>query len=136
MVAKDAKFFGDGGHFAAYIDRGDLIVRFQDESASSVLRFDNLNAGLEYEVAALFGQDGIELYVDNVLIDEDASFGMDWLNNNEWLQVGGLGWGSNAGSNTFTNSFSGQITDVEIYDEKLTPDFIGVLASESSFDLG
>ena len=137
LVVKDASFFGDGGHFSAYIDEGDLKVRFQDETTSSVLEFQNIAANQEYEVAALFSQDGVALYVDGTLVDQDLSLGMDWLDNDEWLQVGGLGWGSNAGSNTFTNPFSGQIADVEIYDERLDTDQIQVLADQSSIvDLG
>jgi hypothetical protein len=46
-----------------------------------------------------------------------------------------LGWGSATGVSSFTNPFSGQIADVEIYDEALDLVQIQQLAQASSFDL-
>ncbi|MDJ0852853.1 MAG: Ig-like domain-containing protein [Myxococcota bacterium] len=134
LVVKDASFFGDGGHFAAYVDDGELRVRFQDTD-SSVTFTSGIAAGQETEVAATFGPQGVALYVDGSLVGSEAGFDADWLSNAEYLQVGGLGWGSSPGDDSFTNPFSGQIADVEIYGEALSSDFIDQLASLSSFDI-
>jgi len=52
----------------------------------------------------------------------------------EYLQIGGLGWASGSGAANFGNPFSGEIADVEIYDEVLTTAEIQTLANMSSLD--
>jgi hypothetical protein len=135
LITKDASFFVDGGHFAAYVDKGDLKVRFQDTDSSATLTFDDLVAGQEYEVAAVFGDAGVELWVDGVLAGAETGFQSSWETNQEFLQIGGLGWGSATGADTFTNPFSGQIADLEIYDTALDADTIIALSTSSSFDI-
>ncbi|MEM7545403.1 MAG: tandem-95 repeat protein [Pseudomonadota bacterium] len=135
LVTKDASgFVGGGNHLAAYIEGGDLNVRFQDGVNSEVFVFENLVAGQEYEVAATFGAGGVALFVDGALVDQQAGFIMNWETNQEFLQVGGLGWASATGASDFTNPLSGQMADVEIYDEVLDNDGIQLLANSSSFD--
>jgi hypothetical protein len=135
LVVKDASgFVGGGNHFAAYIDGGDLLVRFQDGDSETTLSFDDLVAGQEYEVAATFGASGVALFVDGNNVGSD-NLVMNWTTNVEWLQVGGLGWGSASGDDAFTNPFSGEIADVAIYDDVLDQELITQLANGSSFDL-
>lgn len=135
LVVKDASgFAGGGNHFAAYVQGGDLNVRFQDGSNSETFEFENLVAGQEYEVAAVFGGGGVQLYVDGALIDENTNFFMSWEDNNEFLQVGGLGWASDTGDGAFSNPFSGEIADVQIFEQALDADQIQTLANSSSFD--
>ncbi|MBS0126729.1 Ig-like domain-containing protein [Thetidibacter halocola] len=135
LVVRDASsFVGGGNHFAAYVDRGDLKLRFQDGADDVTFVFADLNPNEEYEVAATFSASGVALYVNGALIDSDPLV-MNWETNVEWLQVGGLGWGSATGSSAFSNPFSGQIADVEIYDEMLSDAFIADLAAVSSFDI-
>ena len=65
LVVKDASgFAGGGNHFAAYIEKGDLKVRFQDGSDSATFKVDDIAAGQEYEIAATFGADGVQFFVD------------------------------------------------------------------------
>ncbi|GAB5378278.1 MAG: hypothetical protein AcusKO_47400 [Acuticoccus sp.] len=136
LVVKDASgYAGGGNHFAAYINGGDLLVRFQDGGNSTVLAYDNLIAGQEYEVAATFGSGGVELFVDGVSVDGDSGVMMDWTSNAEWLQVGGLGWSSATGEPNYSSPLSGEIADVQIFDEVLDDDLINQLSNESSFDL-
>ncbi|MEM8633002.1 MAG: Ig-like domain-containing protein, partial [Pseudomonadota bacterium] len=132
LVTKDASgFAGGGNHFAAYIDDGNLNVRIQNGLASDTLVFEDLNAGQEYEVAVVFGSDDSALYVDGAISDTSI-IGMDWSTNVEWLQIGGLGWSSKSGKGAFKNPVSGQIADVEIYDEALDQLLIEALANQSS----
>ena len=136
LVTKDASgFVGGGNHLAIYVDKGDLNARFQDGSTSSVLSQNGLVDGREYEVAATFGADGVQLYVDGVLVGADSSHIMSWETNQEYLQIGGLGWGSQAGQSDYTNPLAGQIADVQIFDQVLEQDDLLTLASESSFDM-
>ncbi|WP_170330703.1 LamG-like jellyroll fold domain-containing protein [Ruegeria arenilitoris] len=134
LVVKDASgFTGGGNHLAAYVDDGDLIVRFQDDANSEEFVFNNLVAEQEYEVALVFGN-GVELWVDGVLIDSNSGFTTDWTLNQQVMQIGGLGWASASGDDAFTNPFSGEIADLEIYSERLDQDRIISLANQSSFD--
>lgn len=134
ILVKDSTGYGDGGHFAAHIKSGDLKLRFQDDDSDVFLTFEDLVAGQEYEVAATFGADGVELFVDGNSVGS-SSLVMDWTGNNEWMQVGGLGWSSAPGASDFTHSFWGEIADVQIFDEVLHEDLINNLANDSSFDL-
>ncbi|MEM8973609.1 MAG: Ig-like domain-containing protein [Pseudomonadota bacterium] len=135
LVVKDASFFGGGGHFAALLSGDDLDVRIQDTDSSFTLNLDNLNLGQEYEAAVVVSDNLAQLWVDGALIEETTSIDATWDTNTEYLQVGGLGWGSAAGDDSFSDPFSGQIADVEIYDVALSSDQIQQLADDSSFDL-
>ena len=68
------------------------------------------------------------------MVGEDTNFLMSWETNQEFLQIGGLGWGSDAGEDSFTNPFSGDIADVQIFDQVLDGDEIQTLAGISSFE--
>jgi len=134
LVTKDASdFVGGGHHFASYVVGDKLRLRFQDEDSSARFVFANLQDGQEYEVAAVFDENGIKFYVDGALIDQ-SSLVMDWTNNQQYMQIGGLGWVSGDGAPNFLNAFSGQIADVEIYDTALDAADIQILADTSSFD--
>ncbi len=135
LVTKDAfGFEGGGNHLAAYIDDGDLNVRFQDGTNSTLLSFQGVEAGREYEVAAVFGSEGAKLFVDGDLVDENSNLVMSWENNQEFLQIGGLGWGSDTGDGKFGSPFSGEMADVQIFDQALDAAQIQELAALSSFD--
>ena len=130
LVAKDATNHSGGGHhLAIYIEDGVLNARFQDGLLDSYLSFGGLSAGQEYEVAATFGPNGVELYVDGVLIGADSGLVMSWASNQEFLQIGGLGWGSQSGQGDFTDPFSGEIADIQIYDQVLEVSQIEDLAA-------
>ncbi len=134
LITKDASgYAGGGNHFASYIEDGMIKARFQDGANSSVLEY-AISANQEYEVAFVFSGSGAQLWIDGALVAQDPTLVMDWTSNNEYLQVGGLGWGSATGAPDFTYSFSGQIADVEVYGEALGADDIFTLAQQSSFD--
>ena len=131
LVSKDATdFSGGGNHLAVYIENGSLIARFQDDLFEVSLTRDGLVAGQEYEVAVTFGANGVELYLDGGLVGADPELNMSWLNNQQYLQIGGLGWASQSGQADFTNPFSGQISDVQIYDTVLNAPQINKLVAE------
>lgn len=131
LISKDAANFGDGGHFTAYLRGGDLHVRFQNDSDSEVLIYEDIDQNREYEVAATFGDDGVALWVDGVLVDTDE-FVFSMAENTEYLQVGALGWTSKPGSDSFRKNFTGEIADLEFYDDVLDAQMIATLADHSS----
>ena len=55
------------------------------------------SAGQEYEVAAIFGPDGVKLYVDGELVGSNSGHITSWVGNEEYLQIGALGWASQSG---------------------------------------
>ena len=128
LLTKDAS--GPGNHLAIYIENGVLKARFQDGLIESVLTHGVLNAGREYEVAATFGPNGVELYVDGVLVGADSGVEMSWVSNQEYLQIGGLGWASQSGEGSFGNPFAGEIENVQIFDRILDTSQIEELTSD------
>ncbi len=137
ILTKDAADFqGGGNHFALYLDGSTLIARFEDGETSENMRFSGIEAGEEYEVAATFGAGGVELFVNGQSIQSNSGVTMSWATNQEYLQIGGLGWGGPTGSDGFGYPFSGAIADVEIYGQVLDGDAIAALAQTSSLDTG
>ena len=95
MITKDAGGYdGGGNHLAIYVDNGILRARFQDGLIDSFLTYGGLNAGQEYHVAATFGPNGVELYVDGVLVGADLRPGHVLGRQSGTLANRGLGWGS------------------------------------------
>ena len=120
LVSKDAAdFAGGGNHLAVYVENGALNARFQDGSSSTLLFDGPIVVGEKYEVAVTFGPDGVSLYVDGSLVDTNPELVMSWLTNQEYLQIGALGWGSQTGQGDFVDPFDGSIADFQIYNQVL-----------------
>jgi hypothetical protein len=119
LISKDATGFQDGGHFDAFLQNGVLKVRFQDESSSKTLSAGGIEAGQNYDVVTSFDGDEIRLYLDGKLVDE-AAFAVDWVNNAEYLQIGGSGARSQSGSSWAHDPFQGTIAEVAIYGRAVT----------------
>ena len=132
LFSKDASgFVGGGNHFLIYLDGSTLTARFQDGANETILTFGGIAVGTEYEVAATFGPDGAELWVDGNLVDNDPLV-MDWTQNVEFIQWGGRGWASQSGQPGFDAPFEGTIADKQIYSDALTSSQIAALAATSS----
>ncbi|MEM9128109.1 MAG: LamG-like jellyroll fold domain-containing protein [Pseudomonadota bacterium] len=127
LISKDAYgFAGGGNHFAAWIENGVLKVRFQDGQVSSVFQLDNIKANTDYDVTVYFEKGEVGVYVNGTLIGTSV-LTMDWTQNEEYLQVGGLGWASDTGDDSFSHAFDGTISDLAIYDTALTPSELEIL---------
>ncbi|SIT05915.1 Concanavalin A-like lectin/glucanases superfamily protein, partial [Roseivivax lentus] len=120
LVAKDASgYVGGGHHFAAYLEGNTLMVRLQDAASDAYLSLDGIEAGTTYDVAVTFGPDGGELWVNGEQVST-TELVMDWTQNQQHLQWGGLGWGSADQAAGYDANFRGTISDATIYDTKLT----------------
>lgn len=127
LISKDAYgYSGGGNHFAAWIENGVLKVRFQDGQDSSVFELGNIKANTDYDVTAYFENGEVGVYVNGTLIGTSV-LTMDWTQNEEYLQVGGLGWASDTGDDSFSHAFDGTISDLAIYDTALTPSELEIL---------
>nr|WP_254438119.1 LamG-like jellyroll fold domain-containing protein [Ruegeria arenilitoris] len=116
LVSKDASGYeGGGDHFTAYIHNGKLKVRFQDGEDDALFVFRNVKANTEYDVQAYFDGENVGVLVNGELIGQQAN-SMDWSTNEEYLQVGGMGWGSDTGDDEVNYGFDGTLTDVTIFD--------------------
>lgn len=121
LVSKDASgYVGGGQHLSAWISNSKLNVRFQDEDSETVFTVQGIQANRKYDVAVNFDASGVELYLDDVLVASDDLV-MDWTQNNQNLQIGGLGWASPDGADNVLYAFDGTISDVMIFDAALEP---------------
>ncbi|MEO0819617.1 MAG: G8 domain-containing protein [Pseudomonadota bacterium] len=115
LFSKDASgFAGGGNHVAAWIDGGTLFVRLQNGSSERIFSTDGIIANIEYDLEVIFGPDGVGVLLDGNSIGMDESFIMSWEDNQEYLQVGALGWSSSTGGSGYANPFIGEITDFEV----------------------
>lgn len=114
ILSKDASGYdGGGNHFAVWIEKGVLCVRFEDTDSQANFKVAGIKANTDYEVLATFDADKVGLYVNDQLIGT-KTFTMDWADNTQKLQLGGFSW-------TDKNVFDGTLTDVRIFDEAMTP---------------
>ncbi|MBM7069100.1 G8 domain-containing protein [Actibacterium sp. 188UL27-1] len=115
LISKDALgVTGDGNHLSAWVEDGDLLVRFQnsDEQRKYVLK--DIKAGQEYDLDISFGEGGIAVKVDGNVIGSDKNYDFSWSDSEEYLQVGSFGGGSKTGKDDFKYNFKGEISDLVI----------------------
>jgi len=120
LVSKDAHGYDGGGHhFSTYLRGDSLEMRFQDANSNVTLKTD-VRASTSYDVLATFDADEIRFYLDDTLVGR-RDFTMDWTENGQVMQVGGLGWASDDGGAKAGSPFDGVMSDVFILDQALTP---------------
>lgn len=127
LISKDAYGYeGGGDHFSAWVHKGKLYIRFQDGENDAVFKAGNIKANQTYDVTAYFKEGEVGVYLDGELLGTSV-LTMDWTDNAEYLQVGGLGWASDTGDDAVRNAFDGTISDVMILDEVLTPQEVDLI---------
>ncbi|WP_239479617.1 Ig-like domain-containing protein [Actibacterium sp. 188UL27-1] len=120
ILSKDANGLDGGDHLRARIENGDLVVRFQNEQGDDVdLVVDDIEADQLYHLALSFGDDGAQVYLDGELVASDAGMDMDWIDNAQYLHLGGDGSAQSSGSKAVSNVFDGTLSDIAIYDQQL-----------------
>ena len=130
LFSKDARDLGDGGHLSLAIEDGALTARLLAAEDPYVLRLDGIEAGRAYDVALTFDGGDARLYVDGALVDQVSDTGFSLADNREHLQIGALGWASEADDpGAFSNVFTGEIEDVLIFDTALTQAEIGTMTA-------
>ncbi|MEP3045455.1 MAG: LamG-like jellyroll fold domain-containing protein [Roseibium sp.] len=123
LFSKDASGYGSGGHVSAFItDYGYLKVRVQSENGESWLYKDvGIVAEVDYDFAMTFGDDGVFVFLDGEEVASDEDFITGLTGNEEYLILGGNGWGSQEGEiGWIGNNFDGTITDFVMLDQQLT----------------
>jgi hypothetical protein len=134
LVSKDARNWVTGGHLTAYLEKdngkgntGKLNVRLQSTSKSYTLQSPSLALDTWYDVSFRWGEGGMKLYIDNVLVDSNAYTGglgitSGGAGNYEPLAFGTNAWKSKTGRVTPTESgYSGVIGEVGLYYGEMIP---------------
>ncbi|MEO1306354.1 MAG: family 16 glycosylhydrolase [Pseudomonadota bacterium] len=119
LFTRDATGYADGDHLRARIENGELVVRFQNEDGDVV----KINAGQIavnelYHLAITFGDWGARVFLDGERVGLNKEFDMDWLDNEQYLHIGGDGSAQASGSRKAINPFDGTISDFMIFDDQ------------------
>ncbi len=132
LVSKDATGYGGGGnHITAYIDDGELIVRFQNGNNDKTFTIPGIEVGKDYDLQLSFGEGAVSVWLNGQPV-KAASFNMSWEDNVEYFQIGGNGWASVSGEAGFTHVFDGKIWDVVIVEGVKSPEKISDILNGTS----
>ncbi len=143
IVSKDALFFGNGGHFTAWIEDSKLIVRLQDEGESYIVQTEtgSIERGVDNDVTVSFGDNGLKLFFNGALVDSNPYKG--GLGDNEEPFVFGASavYSDDESANKLAFALEGSIGDVTIRqeqtyaDDSIDPDTGSGLVSSLQLDL-
>ncbi len=121
LFSKDASYYEGGGHhLVAYIEKGVLVIRFQDGSGDEIARIDGIKANTDYDLQLSFGDGNVSVWLDGQKM-HSADFSTEWTTNVEYMQIGARGWASKSGEAGFSDVFDGTISDVYIAEGNLNP---------------
>ena len=121
LVSKDAKYFGDGGHFTLYLEDNKLVGRLQGKDESYIVESHprSIQAGKETTATVEFGTQGMRLILDGNVVDRHSySGGIE--QNDEPLLVGASAIYSSEGqTDALRHFFDGRIHEVSATDRKV-----------------
>jgi Ca2+-binding RTX toxin-like protein len=126
LFSKDAAGQGTGGHVSAAIQNGTVSVGLEGLTGGAFVQ-GAVEAGSDTHLVFTFGANGMQLFINGVLVDSDAfagglDIGVDGLGNFEPLVLGALiDQSPNHSAGTPTGSFSGLLDELAIYDHALSP---------------
>jgi len=125
------------GHITAWVKNGRLEVRLQSEDRSETLRSDKnaIQAGQEHDIAISFGAGGFQLYLDGLLVDQEADFFQGLADNDLSLVIGASGHHRNDRKPyDARDDFDGVISDFTVYGSQLPADQIALLGQDPVSD--
>ena len=111
MFAKDHDSKGDGGQLNIGLEGRDLVVRLESDSADFEIDTDGtdvnnlVSANRWHHLAVTFGEAGMKLYFNGMLVGENTFTG-GLINNHEAIVIGG--------SNSENTDDSGDLSDLDI----------------------
>lgn len=116
LLSKDAGgFSGGGNHFTAYVEKGVLKLRFDDDDSTVYINKSGIKAGVEYDVKVSFEPGLVTGWLNGQKIGS-VKHTMNWEDNVQHIQVGAIGWSSSSKGKEFKDAFDGVISDVVIYE--------------------
>ena len=119
ILSKDSSGVGDS--VSAWIDKGRLVVRFEDGETSINFIQDGIEAHRDYKLLLTFDEEKVKVWLDGTLIGEAAA-DVDLSKNSDALVIGALNGTSAAGTTDGVRDFfDGTISSVTMFDTVLTP---------------
>jgi hypothetical protein len=132
ILSKDASYFGNGGHFTAYVEDKKLIVRLQSDDKSYTVETSNdaIQSGVENHVIASFGSEGLKLIFNGKLVDTNAYTG-GLAGNEEPLVLGASAvYSDDNQANKLAHALDGTISNVAIYSESISNDALAIIIGD------
>lgn len=115
LWCKDASGYGNGGHLCVVTQGGQIEARIQSaDSVSYTLLGGTVVDSTLNQVAVVFGDNGIRLYVNTLLVANDPYNG-GLAGNTESIRIGASSQNSIAGEDTWTFPLVGTMDNVEFY---------------------
>ncbi|MEL7016273.1 MAG: LamG-like jellyroll fold domain-containing protein [Pseudomonadota bacterium] len=138
LFSKDGNGFDNGGHLTVWIENGRLIVRQQSADQSEQIAVPNvlINSGETHQLAVSFGDDGLKIYLDGILVAAEPEFEQGLETNDRALLFGASGSSRTDDTQTPKDPFDGTISDIYVYDSQLESDDFVALATEADPALG
>lgn len=138
VISKDGYASNSDGYFTLYIDGEGSVIFHQetDSQSDEIYSSSRITAGQWYQVAYLWGDDGMDVYLDGVYQGGYSDSSYDWSSNAQPLLFGASGENfaqEIATQGLVTNYFKGEIDDIQLYNGQLSSGEIQELyaASES-----
>ncbi len=138
LFSKDAKDYGDGGHFSAFISDGILKVRLQSTNDEKYVKvYDQLILpDQDYHLAVTFGTGGLRVYVNGQLAGAEPGYKQGLTTNMESLVLGATGMYRADETSTAHYQFDGDISNFTIYGEQLSEQEITTLSGQVGVETG
>ena len=134
LFSKDADRFGTGGHLSGWLEDDQVIVRLQSEGESYTIKAGTVSAGSWTHLAFRWGEGGMALYLDGVLVGSDDYTG-GLAGNSESLVFGASQRrSSELSTENLEDFFAGRIDQISIHDHALTAAEIAALAGAAPAD--
>ncbi len=132
LFSKDGSGYEDGGHLTLSIVNGKLELRQQTDDKSEYLYFSHprLEPGDTHHVAVSFGDNGLKLYLDGILVGAETDIKIGLESNDRSLLIGANGMYRSDDTKQPHNPFDGEISDIRLYDRQLHADSIITLVEQ------
>ncbi|MCP4304289.1 MAG: tandem-95 repeat protein [bacterium] len=132
IFSKDSSHFDGGGHLTILLEGDEVLVRLQSTSATYEVRLANaVTVGTEHHLAVVFGDGGMEVYLDGSLAGTNAYTG-GLLGNPEPIVIGANQWASgDQVADNLQDAFNGSIAKVNLYDRGLSAEEIQFLSGST-----
>lgn len=134
FFSRDGRGYQDGGHLSMWVERGDVIARFQtDEDQVYLTVRDVIADGETYDIGFTFDGTWASLYLDGGLVDMKQSTA-DWTQADEAMLIGGSLMLRHDGGTRVDARFEGEISKTMLFDTALSFAEIQA-ASTAAYDL-
>ncbi|MEM6472620.1 MAG: discoidin domain-containing protein, partial [Planctomycetota bacterium] len=115
LFSKDNSGFDSGGHITASMIDGRIEIRLQSDSESYYVYSNLIASGTDYALRFEFGDGGMRLFLDGVLVDQNAYDGGLQGNENA-LVIAASTRKSRDDADRLEYHFNGRLTDFKMFD--------------------